>query len=647
MKIKAALIIRTFLVVIFLSVPLLAETVYVDSLDLTHIFQGFGPPGVKTSVGGTPITLGGRVYERGFGTHALSGLRIELDGQARSFSAVVGIDDGRKESKAASVKFVVVGDGKRLFDSGVLRAGETRKVEVDLLGVETLVLVVYDGGDGMLDDHADWGDARIEMIFGKPRTVPAVPRVAREILTPPAVPQPRINSARVFGTRPGSPFLFRVAASGERPMTFSADKLPAGLKIDSASGIITGKLTTPGEHLVTLKAVNKLGAATQQFKIVAGNDLALTPPMGWNSWYCWNLTVNQNEVERAGKGMVESGLVNHGWTYINIDDGWEGVRGGPLNSIQPNERFPDMKKLCDSLHALGLKAGIYSSPGPKTCGGYLASYEHEAEDAKQWAEWGFDYLKHDWCSYAEVVKGQTGLEVYQKPYRLMADLLRKQGRDMVLSLCQYGMGDVSKWGYEVGGQLWRTTGDMEDSWAAVNVSLELQAPILQNIRPGGWNDPDMLMIGEFGPDKWRHPTRLTSDEQYTQFSLWCMMSAPLLLSCDLEHLDTFTLNLLTNDEVIAVDQDPAGLPAVRHQVGDALEVWTKPLSDGSTAVALVNRGFIEEPVTANWKDLGLADAQKARDLWRQKDLGSFEQQFQAPIRPRGVVLLRVQPAGAR
>ena len=640
--------VRNFLAILLLTAPILsAETVYVDSLDLTNIFQGFGAPGIKTSVGGNPITLGGQVYERGFGTHALSGLRIELSGQAKSFSAVVGIDDGRKDSGAASVKFVVVGDGKKLFDSGVLHAGETRKVDVDLHGVETLVLIVHDGGDGMLDDHADWADARIETYFAKPRTVPAVPRVAREILTPPPAPQPQINSAKVFGTRPGSQFLFRIAASGQRPMTFAADKLPDGLKLDPASGIITGKLAAPGEHLVALKATNGLGTATQQFRIVVGNDLALTPPMGWNSWYCWNLTVDQNHVEKAGKAMVDSGLADHGWTYINIDDGWEGVRGGPLNAIQPNEKFPDMKKLCDSLHAMGLKAGIYSSPGPKTCGGYLGSYEHEAEDVKQWVEWGFDFLKHDWCSYAEIVKGQSGLEVYQKPYILMADLLRKQDRDIVLNLCQYGMGDVSKWGYEIGAQLWRTTGDMESSWHAVHTSLESQVPILQNIRPGGWNDPDMLMIGRFGPGKWRGPTRLTSDEQYTQFSLWCIISAPLILTCDLEELDAFTLGLLTNDEVIAVNQDPAGLPAVRHLVGDSLEVWTKPLSDGSTAVAMVNRGFIEEPLVAAWKELGLAGAQKVRDLWRQKDLGTFDQKFEATIRPRGVMLLRVSSAQAK
>ena len=639
---------RTLLAIIFLSVlPLYAETVYVDSLDLTNIFQGFGPPGVKTSVGGNPITLGGQVYGRGFGTHALSGLRIELSGQAKSFSAVVGIDDGRKDSGAASVKFVVVGDGKKLFDSGVLHAGETRNVDVDLHGIETLVLIVHDGGDGMLDDHADWADARIEMYSAKPRTVPAVPRTARETLTPPPAPQPRINSARVFGTRPGSPFLFRIAASGKRPMTFAADTLPVGLSLDPTSGIITGKLTAPGEHVVTLKATNELGTASQQFKIVVGNDLALTPPMGWNSWYCWNLTVNQYHVEKAGKAMVESGLADHGWTYINIDDGWEGGRGGPLNAIQPNEKFPDMKMLCDSLHAMGLKVGIYSSPGPKTCGSFLGSYEHEAEDVKQWVKWGFDYLKHDWCSYAEIVRGQSGLAVCQKPYVLMADLLRKQERDIVLGLCQYGMGDVSKWGYEIGAQLWRTTGDMESSWHAVHTSLESQVPILQNIRPGGWNDPDMLMIGRFGPDKWRGPTRLTSDEQYTQFSLWCILSAPLILTCDLEELDAFTLGLVTNDEVIAVNQDPAGKPAIRHLVGDSLEVWTKPLSDSSTAVAMVNRGFIEEPLLAVWKDLGLVGAQNARDLWRQKDLGTFDHQFEATIRPRGVVLLRVSPARAK
>ena len=297
--------------------------------------------------------------------------------------------------------------------------------------------------------------------------------------------------------------------------------------------------------------------------------------MGWNSWNCFASAVTEKNVRDAADAFVKAGLRDHGWTYINIDDFWmpknedkdptlHGPDRDPSGKINPNPRFPDMKALTDYIHSLGLKAGLYSSPGPKTCGGCVASYKHEREDAERFAEWGFDYLKYDWCSYGDVEKG-TGRAYYKKPYDLMGRMLRAQNRDIVFSLCQYGMDNVWEWGNEVDGNCWRTTGDITDSWGSMAGIGFAQAGHELYAKPGRWNDPDMLVVGWVGWGPALHPTHLTPNEQYTHISLWSLLSSPLLIGCDLTRLDEFTLNLLTNDEVLEVNQDPLGHPGASHR----------------------------------------------------------------------------------
>ena len=223
--------------------------------------------------------------------------------------------------------------------------------------------------------------------------------------------------------------------------------------------------------------------------------------------------------------------------------------------IQTNEKFPDMKALADYVHSKGLKLGIYSSPGPKTCAGFAASYQNEEQDASTYASWGIDYLKYDWCSYGGIAKDGSLAEL-QKPYRVMRDALDECGRDIVYSFCQYGMGDVWKWGAEVGGNCWRTTGDINDSWGSMSGIGFGQDGHEKYASPGHWNDPDMLVVGKVGWGPNLHPTGLTPNEQMTHISLWCLLSSPLLIGCDLSDMDQFTLDLLTNDEVLDVNQDP-------------------------------------------------------------------------------------------
>ncbi len=436
-------------------------------------------------------------------------------------------------------------------------------------------------------------------------------------------------------------------------MEFGVDDLPSGLTVDAKTGRITGVLRQRGEYVVLLHASNAAGQAQRKFKIVCGDAIALTPPLGWNSWNCFANAVDDGKVRSAADAMIRSGLAQHGWTYINIDDCWE-IRAGsddPLLKGQPrdshgmintNKKFPDMKALCDYIHGKGLKAGIYSSPGPYTCAGFTASYKYETQDAQRYAQWGFDYLKYDWCSYGEIAKTDSDLPKLKKPYHVMRQALNKVKRDIVFSLCQYGMGDVWKWGHEVGGNCWRTTGDIGDSWASMAGIGFSQNGHEKYAGPGHWNDPDMLVVGMVG---WGnlHPTGLTPNEQYTHISLWCLLASPLLIGCDMAQLDDFTLGLLTNDEVLEVNQDPLGKQAALLVRTGNVEVWAKEMEDGSKAVGLFNRGRIEAPVTVKWSDLGIAGTQIVRDLWRQKDQGTFDSEFTAKVARHGVVLIRVRP----
>lgn len=473
------------------------------------------------------------------------------------------------------------------------------------------------------------------------------------VLTPKPSPLPRINGARVFGVRPGGPFLFSIAATGTRPMTFAAEGLPAGLALDSISGRITGTLAGPGSYRVVLRARNGLGRADRVLTIRAGDQIALTPPLGWNSWNCFASAVDDAKVRAAADAMVRSGLVDHGWTYINIDDCWEikpGAKDPVLSgeprasdgSINTNGKFPDMKALGEYVHSRGLKLGIYSSPGPLTCAGFTASYRYESQDAARYAGWGIDYLKYDWCSYGSIEKERTR-EALEKPYRVMRGALDGVRRDIVFSLCQYGMGNVWEWGGDVGGNSWRTTGDIEDTWESMSGIGFAQAGHEKYAKPGNWNDPDMLVVGRVGWGPELHPTRLTPNEQYTHITLWSLLSAPLLIGCDMTQLDDFTTGLLSNDEVLDVNQDPLGRQASRIRVSGDCEVWAKEMEDGSKAVGLFNRGRWKSDVAVTWAELGLKGARAVRDLWRQKDLGDFAEGITLPVARHGALLLRVGP----
>jgi hypothetical protein len=459
------------------------------------------------------------------------------------------------------------------------------------------------------------------------------------MLTPKVTALPKINGPNVYGVRMNAPFLYKIPATGEKPMTYEAIGLPKGLLLDKQTGVITGSVTARGNFKIKFSVKNKLGTATKNFMIVFGDVIGLTPALGWNSWNCWGLSVSDEKVKASAKQMADK-LADHGWNYINIDDGWEESKRNENGEIVANKKFPDMKSLSDYVHGLGLKMGIYSSPGPQTCGGYLGSYQHEEQDAKTYGAWGIDYLKYDWCSYGNIAPKNPSLDDYKKPYMVMREALNKVNRDIMFSFCQYGMGDVWKWGAEIGGNSWRTTGDINDSWgsmSAIGFSQDVPAAYAE---PGHFNDPDMLVVGKVGWGPNLHNTKLSPDEQYTHISLWCLLASPLLIGCDMSQLDDFTLNLLTNDEVLAVDQDALGKAARKVFEKDKIQVWVKELEDGKKAIGVFNLSDKAAKTTINFSDLKLSSQLMLRDLWRQQNLGLFKNSYSSSIPAHGVVLLK-------
>ena len=526
---------------------------------------------------------------------------------------------------------------------------------------------------------------------------PAVIAARLAAIRTPATPAtPRINGARVVGARPEKPFLYRIPTTGDRPIRFSAQALPRGLKLDTATGIISG--VTPakkGTYTLRLRASNALGKTSAELDLIVGDNLALTPPMGWNNYNAFRLRISDSLIRAQANAMVSSGLADHGYAFVNVDDAWEGVRAAD-GTIQGNERFPDMPGLGAHIHSHGLKFGIYSSPGFETCGGFIGSLHYEEQDARAFASWGVDYLKYDWCSYivdagrlaadrhAELLPAHAdrlrslaseygpmrndrrrprppemsarmkAIEAEQKSllaaipaetllaierdiatdaYRVMGRALEASGRDIVYSLCQYGEARVWEWGPEVGAQLWRTTRDITPRWTQIMGIVNRQKGLEKWAGPGRWNDPDMLEIGNGA---------LTPDEMHMQMTQWCLLASPLLLGNDLTKLDPLVLSILTNDEVIAVNQDRLGRQGwLLRKTGDA-ELYVKPLSGDRWAVAFFNRGETSLEITLDPAELELSATENVRDLWRQRDLPASPT-ITFTVAPHGAELVALTP----
>ena len=674
-----------------------ADVKYVESFDLSGATCGRDRRvQACKSVDGNPLTVGGKVYAHGFGTRPESAILFRANGKVVSFDALVAIDDdaaridfgisyGSRHKPMAG--FRVWADGHIIWSGDVKLDQQPVEVHADVSGAKEIVLETTGGTpwSAFYAANADWLDARFICDEGSEIATINDPALTRQlgILTPPVGEPPRINGADIWGVRPGHPVIFRVATSGLRPMKFSAKGLPDGVMLDE-KGVLRGMAPDkPGDYDIAVSAENAKGKAVRTIRLAVGDTIALTPPRGWNSWntLCSRLTAEY--AMAAAKAMDESGLADHGWAYINLDDWWEmnnsgcprgemrrkHFRGrddvtGPARDaagkIIPNRSFPDMKAFTDYIHSLGLKAGLYSSPGPLTCGLCEGSYGHEMQDAESWAEWGFDYVKYDWCSYRDVFKKETGKgqwdrdawedrslrESYIKPYRLMGECLKRQKRDILFSFCQYGMAHPEQWARAAGANCWRSWDDLKDTWRWMECAVEGQiggGEYHKYNGPGCWADPDMLIVGQqysFGFD---HPTYLTPNEQYTHISLWAMFGSPLLIGCDLKTMDAFTKSLLINDEVIAVSQDRLGKTARRIRHADAESVWTRPLVKDFTAVALVNRYPFAREIKVTFAELGLHGECWVKDLWTQKCEGKHAGYYVATVPAHATKLVKMRP----
>ena len=638
---------------LFASLAIGQDTTWLSAMDLTKMRQGWGTPRSNLSVTQHPLSCNGITFANGVGTHARSFVWVDLGGKGEKFTAAFGVDDGAPGPGSIVAK--IWGDGAELYRSPVLSRGRMPvDIDIDIRGVQKLVLSVSDGGDGSNSDHADWCNARFLTRGKRPQTIDPV-EDDPGLLTPIPPLAPGLNAPPVFGCRPGHPFLFRIPCTGERPVTFSAEGLPASLACNPSTGVISGRAPGTGTYAITLHALNRHGSQSRRMVIESGSVLALTPPMGWNHWYTHYGRITDSLVRDAADFMISSGMADAGYQYVNIDDCWmnspkngDSMRVGPLRdgagNILPNRHFPDMPALTAYIHDRGLKAGIYTSPGELTCAGFAGAYRHEAQDARRFAGWGFDFLKYDWCSYSRVAGADPGRSALMAPYKTMGDLLQQQDRDILYNLCQYGMGNVWEWGERVGAQSWRTAGDL-------GVELDRFFEVaLRNAehrawsKPGSWNDPDYIQIGYIGDARnagLPAPCSMTRNEQYAFMSLWCLMASPLFFSGDMGHLDPFTLNVLCNPEVIAVNQDALGQCAAVIQCTDETFVMVKDMADGSKALGLFNRGEFPADVAAPWTVLGLAGKYAVRDLWRQRNIGPAAGEYRVRVPRHGVALVRL------
>ncbi len=393
---------------------------------------------------------------------------------------------------------------------------------------------------------------------------------------------------------------------------------------------------------VLLTGIRPALSQTSQTDSTISGGLALTPPMGWNSWNKFACNVSEDMIKSMADAMVKSGMKDAGYQYVNIDDCWQVSRDANGNIVADPKSFPHgMKAIGDYLHSLGLKFGVYSDAGSKTCAGRPGGLGHEYQDALQYAAWGVDYLKYDWCN--------ATTQDAKASYANIRAALDASGHAIVLSICEWGTAEPWLWGKEVGGNLWRTTGDIQDRWEGSQkwpngsccsngmlAIVDQQVGLQSYAGPGHWNDPDMLEVGNGG---------MTDAEYRAHFSLWAILAAPLIAGNDLRDMRPEIHDILTNKEVIAVDQDPLGREGERVWKNGDLEVWMKQLKDGSRAVILLNRGSAEQEISANWENLGYPGhiSASVRDLWQHKDLGKFTGKFSAPVASHAIVMVTVKP----
>ena len=678
------------------------ETVLLSELDLSKAVQGFGKPQADRSVDGHPLTLHGQTFAHGFGTHSPGILVIDLRGGTRRFTATVGIDDEVPDGKG-SANFEVLGDkNKLLWQSGIQRKGQIpQTVDLDLTGVHQIILRVTTGGDGFEYDHADWADARFTVTGLSPRTLEWKPSgIQPTIAMPITIPAPHIHPPAVVGFRTGTPLLWTLPVTGERPMKFVAKGLPNGLTLNPTTGIISGTVAKDGEYPVQVTVQNEEGKDARTIHLLAGQSVAATPPMGWNSYDAFGDSVTEDET-LANARYVQLHLLPYGWDTVVVDYRWYDASPHANNSqtkafapltmdangrlLPAPNRFPSaavevgghgFKALAEKVHAMGMKFGIHIMRGiPRNAvvanlliegSTYTASEAANTQDTCPWcpdmygvrgatpagrayyaslfrlyASWGVDIVKMD----------DTSSPYHTDEIEAVHSAIGRCGRSLVYSLSP-GETPIEQ-GKHVAGHanMWRGLGDLWDNWNDLNHAFEVGARWPAFVGRGHWPDPDMLPLGRLsvsnrsvGTDR---QSKFTKPEQMTLMSLWSLLPAPLMVGADLPANDPWTLALLTNPDVLAVDQDSLGAAGRPIFSKDEWQVWAKEMADGSRAIGLFNRSDFDETLTVTAADLGLSGRYTFRDLWQRKDLGDFPGQLTTTVPAHGVALFQFQPVKLR
>jgi hypothetical protein len=652
------------------------QSVWISTLDVSKAHQGYGITQSDQSIDRHPISIAGQHFVHGIGTHSIGRLEIDLHGDANRFHAAVGIDDDAKVH-AGTAEFSVIADGKQIYTSGIVRRGEpARVINLDVTGVKQLQLRVGDAGDGFENDHADWADATIDYNGEKPNTVDiqmAQPTIAMQ----PAPDAPAINNAEAYGGAPDTPLLLAVAATGKSPLNFRA-QLPPDLSIDAKTGIING--TMPASRtLIDVTVANSAGEAKQQ--IVLLPTPAITPPLGWNSYDAYGDSVTEAEMLTNARAIAEH-LRPHGWQYVVVDYRWydPGAHDNNPNGranveltldangrLMPSaNRFPSaangagFKPLADQIHAMGLRFGIHIMRGiprmaVKQNLPIAASDLHAADAAdtnstcawcpdmfgvrgetpagqayydslfKLYAGWGLDFVKVDDLSRPYATNEVTAIR----------NAIEKCGRTIVFSTSPGAAPLERAQHLKDHANMWRATDDFWDNWGQLSGAMDVCASWNGHGGRGHWPDMDMLPIGRLsvghrsvGPERM---TLFTHGEQLTLLTLWSIFPSPLMLGGDFSSADPWEISLLTNDEVLAINQDTAARPAMRAFNRHGLEVWQRTLTDGKIAVAFFNRTEDDTTVAATWADLDLQGAFKARDVWMKKDLADVQGKIELPV----------------
>lgn len=625
--------------------------VRLDQISMANATNGNGIIQINKSTVSNALKIGGVTYTDGLGAHSPSEINLNLYQTAKRFQAIVGVDDEVSvKPNEANIEFQVYADSKLIWTSGAMKytdAIRAKAIDLDITGKAFLTLKATIGSDGVnYSDHADWVATKITY-YG---TTPICISKSSVILAP------TIANAKYFYAKTGNPIMTRFNIKTFNPATITVTGLPAGLTYNATQNLVSGSISTPGIYTYTLKATNADGTDESIITLDVRTALdAPTPPMGWNSWNVYGGTINETKLKAIADGLVSSGMRDAGYTYLIIDDLWAAATRDGNGLLQPDAtKFPSgMKALADYMHSLGIKLGIYSDAAATTCAGSLGSYGNEVKDANQFAAWGIDMLKYDYCN----APGDATTSAAR--YLTMSNALKNSGRKILFNICEWGSTGPEKWAAASGGHTWRNTWDSRDIWnhgsydgghCGVIQGLDIQNGLEYYAGPNMWNDPDMVMAGLYGKglsSSDAGANGMTDLEYQSQFSLWCLLAAPIQTSFDVTKINAATKAILTNAEAIAIDQDLLGQQASKISKSTDTEIYVKDLADGSVAVGLLNRNnTTTQNITVSWSDIYVSGTCTIRDLWSKSNVGTSSTGYTVSVAPHETKLLKIIPANA-